>query len=83
MMTEIVAMFQCHVCGSTEAKQAFGNEVFMIAGKRVLVENIPASVCIRCGNVTFNHAMAERILCMLYGKGRPVRAKMIEVFACI
>jgi len=35
-------MFRCHVCGATEAHQALVDEVFMINGKYVLVEGIPA-----------------------------------------
>jgi len=30
-------MFRCHVCGSTEAKEKYVNEVFQIEGKPVLV----------------------------------------------
>ena len=42
-------MFRCHVCGATEARQASVDEVFVIDGKYVLVEGIPASICARCG----------------------------------
>ena len=74
-------MFQCHVCGSTEANQECVSEVFMIAGKRVLVENIPASVCARCGEATFSRKTTERIRRMLHGEAKPVRAEMMEVFS--
>jgi HTH-type transcriptional regulator / antitoxin MqsA len=74
-------MFQCHVCGSTEANQERVSEVFMIEGKRVLVENIPASVCARCGEATFSRETTERIRRMLHGEAKPVRAEMLEVFS--
>ena len=35
-------MFNCHVCGSTAARDEFVSEVFTIDGRRVLVEHIPA-----------------------------------------
>jgi hypothetical protein len=34
----------------------------------VLVENIPASVCARCGEATFSRETTERIRRMLYGE---------------
>lgn len=40
-------MFRCHVCGSTEAKEASVEEVFHIGHKHFLVEQIPATVCAR------------------------------------
>ena len=74
-------MFQCHVCGATEARQASVNEVFLIEGKYVLVEGIPARVCARCGEATFSRETTERIRRMVHGEARPVRAVPIEVFA--
>lgn len=50
--TEVI-MFYCHVCGSTEGKEKFVNEVFQIDDKPVLVEHIPAMVCKRGGEEIF------------------------------
>lgn len=74
---------KCHVCGSTDANQELVSEVFMIAGKRVLVENIPGSVCARCGEATLSRETTERIRRMLYGEAKPVRAEMMEVFSYV
>ena len=52
-------MFRCHVCGATEARQASVDEVFVIDGKYVLVEGIPASLCARCGEATFSKVTGE------------------------
>lgn len=76
-------MFRCHVCGATQARQEFVTEVFMIDGKRVLVEGIPATVCARCGEVTFSRETTERIRHMLHGETKPVRAEILEVFAYV
>ena len=76
-------MFRCHVCGATQARQEFVTEVFMIDGNRVLVEGIPATVCARCGEVTFSRETTERIRRMLHGEAKPVRAEVLEVFAYV
>lgn len=74
-------MFQCHVCGSTEARQELVSEVFEIEGNHVLVENIPASVCVRCREATFSRHTTERIRRMLHGEIKPVRTMVMNVFA--
>jgi YgiT-type zinc finger domain-containing protein len=76
-------VFRCHVCGATQARQEFITEVFTIDGKRVLVENIPATVCVRCGEVTFSRETTERIRRMLHGEAKPVRAEVLEVFTYV
>ncbi len=73
-------MFRCHVCGATQAKQEFITEVFRIDGKAVLVEGIPATVCMRCGEATFSRETTERIRRMLHGEAKPVRAEVLEVY---
>jgi HTH-type transcriptional regulator/antitoxin MqsA len=73
-------VFRCHVCGATQAKQEFITEVFMIDGKAVLVEGIPATVCVRCGEATFSRETTERIRRMLHGEAKPVRAEVLEVY---
>jgi HTH-type transcriptional regulator / antitoxin MqsA len=67
-------MFRCHVCGSTEAHQILADEVFVIEGKHVLVEGIPARVCTRCGEATFDRPTTERVRHMVHGGAQPVRA---------
>jgi HTH-type transcriptional regulator/antitoxin MqsA len=74
-------MFRCHVCGATEAHQELVNEVFLVNGKYVLVEGIPATICARCGEATFSRETTERIRRMVQGEAQPVRAVAMEVFA--
>jgi HTH-type transcriptional regulator / antitoxin MqsA len=76
-------VFQCHVCGATQARQEFVTEVFMIDGKHVLVEGIPATICARCGEPTFSRETTERIRRMLHGEAKPVRAEVLEVFTYV
>ena len=56
-----VAMFACQVCGNTVARAELVSEVFMVEGRRVLVEHIPAQVCQRCGAATFSRETAEKV----------------------
>ena len=56
-------------------------DVFMIAGRHVLVEGIPASICAHCGDATFSRETTERIRRMVHGEAQPVRAVAMEVFA--
>jgi HTH-type transcriptional regulator/antitoxin MqsA len=76
-----IAMYRCHVCGSSEAHQELTSEIFHIEGKPVLVENIPAMVCDRCGEPTFSRQTTENIRLMLHGGATPVRTVRLDVFA--
>jgi HTH-type transcriptional regulator / antitoxin MqsA len=74
-------MFQCHVCGGTEARQALVTEIFEINGRRILVENIPAQVCTHCGESTFSRETTEKVRRMVHGEAEPVGTIQLDVFA--
>jgi len=74
-------MLRCHVCGSTQWEDASVNEVFEFEGRRVLVENIPARVCRRCGEESFSRETTEQIRRMVHGEAKAVRTVAMEVFA--
>jgi len=74
-------MFKCHICGSTEYRNATVNEVFEIDGQHILVENIPATRCARCGDETFSRATTERIRRMVHGEAAPMKSVPLNVFA--
>jgi len=74
-------MFNCQVCDHNAAKSEFVSEVFNLEGRRVLVENIPALVCERCGEATFSRETTEQIRRMVHGAGRPVKTVSMDVFA--
>ena len=54
-------MFECTACGSTEGREALVTEVFEIDSRRVLVENIPAMVCVCCGEPVFSCETTEKV----------------------
>jgi len=74
-------MYKCHVCGSTESQTNSVSEIFMIAGRPIQVEHVPAVVCTRCGDATFSRTTTESIRRMLHGDARPVRSVAMDVFA--
>lgn len=71
----------CEVCGGREFRHETVREVFEIDGKRVLVEGIPARVCVRCGEMTFSREAAEKVRRMVHGDARPVGTIQMDVFA--
>ena len=73
-------MFHCHVCGSNSAKEERVSEVFVVQGRRILVEDISASVCLRCGESTFTRQTTEQVRRMLNGEAKPVRSEEVDVF---
>ncbi|NIM14339.1 MAG: YgiT-type zinc finger protein [Candidatus Aminicenantes bacterium] len=74
-------MFRCNVCGSTKKKEDFVTEIFNIDGKPVMVENIPATICDRCGEETFSRETTERIRRMVHGEAKPKRSVSMDIFA--
>lgn len=74
-------MFKCEVCGSRHARQESVDDVFRVEGRYVLVEHIPATVCVQCGEKTFSRETAENLRQMLHGSGKPERSLALEVFA--
>ena len=74
-------MFKCHVCGSHDATSELVSEVFLIDGKHILVENIPALVCNKCGEPTFSRETTERVRRMVHGEAEPVGTREMEVFS--
>ncbi|MCY7277056.1 MAG: YgiT-type zinc finger protein [Phormidesmis sp. CAN_BIN44] len=74
-------MFKCHVCSSEEFHAEFVSEIFQIEGKFYLVENIPATVCSRCGEEIFSGETTERIRVMLHGDMKPAKSISVDVFS--
>ncbi|MBI5216540.1 MAG: YgiT-type zinc finger protein [Ignavibacteriae bacterium] len=74
-------MKQCHVCGSAELSHSVRSEVFENEGKHVLVENIPAEICSRCGERIFSRETTEKVRLMVHGNAKPVKSVSMDVFA--
>ena len=74
-------MNTCDVCGNTAFRPERVEEVFHIEGRLVLVEGIPARICKRCGDATFDRQTTEKIRRTVHGEERPARRVELDVFA--
>lgn len=74
-------MFKCHVCGSSESHTELVSEVFQIDGKPVQMENIPAQVCVRCGEEIFSRETTEKVRLIVHGSNKPIKSVQMDVFA--
>ncbi len=74
-------MNKCHICGSNDIKTELVKETFEIEGRLLIIENIPAQVCQRCGEVTFSSEIAENIRLIATGNKKPTKTLPVEVFA--
>ena len=73
-------MFLCPVCHSNESRDELVEEIFQIDGKYVLVEHIPATVCVRCGEETFSRETTEKVRLLVHGQAKPIKSIPLEVF---
>ena len=74
-------MYSCAVCHSIESREENTEEIFRAAdGKYVLVKDIPATVCARCGEESFSANTAETVRVMVNGKATPEASVSMEVF---
>ena len=77
---EKMIMFQCHNCGSTKSCEGKVQEMFMIEGHPILVENIPAQICDRCGEPVFSSETTEKIRQLVHGHAQPIKSVPLDVF---
>jgi len=73
-------MFMCPVCHSHESREELVEEIFQIDGKYVLVDRIPATVCVRCGEETFSRETTEKVRLLVHGQAKPAKSIALEVF---
>ena len=73
-------MFMCPVCHAQESREELVEEIFQIDGKYVLVDHIPATVCVRCGEETFSRETTEKVRLLVHGQAKPQKAIALEVF---
>ena len=74
-------MFRCHVCGKIASRQELLTEVFDIEDKPVQVEQIPATVCLHCGEPVVSRDATERVRRMVHGEAKPIKSIQMDVFA--
>lgn len=75
-----IAMFQCHVCGCTNARPRLVSAVFTVGNRHVLIEHIPAQICDHCGEATFSREITDSIRQLVHGSTKPIKTVPLEVF---
>ena len=73
-------MFSCAVCGCKQSRLNHVDEVFNVDGEYVLVEHIPAEVCIRCGEQSVSIETSEAVRLAIKGGAAPARSIQMRVF---
>ena len=73
-------MFTCSVCHAHESREELIEEIFQIDGKYVLVDQIPATVCARCGEETFSRETTEKVRLLVHSQATPAKSIPLEVF---
>ena len=74
-------MYECAVCGYKQGRTDLIDEVFKVDNEYVLVEGIPAEVCVRCGEQSFSLETAEHVRRAVAGGMQPLRSVEMRVFA--
>jgi YgiT-type zinc finger domain-containing protein len=74
------SMFRCHVCGKTERRQELVSEALDVDGKPVQIEQIPAILCLHCGETTFSRDTTERVRRRVHGEATPIISILMNVF---
>ncbi|MYH61296.1 MAG: YgiT-type zinc finger protein [Caldilineaceae bacterium SB0675_bin_29] len=73
-------MFTCAVCHAKECRDELVTEVFQIDGQYVLVDRIPAEVCVRCGEESFSRDTTEKVRLIVHGQAESAKSIAMPVF---
>ncbi|MXY94223.1 MAG: YgiT-type zinc finger protein [Caldilineaceae bacterium SB0670_bin_27] len=73
-------MFTCAVCHAKECRDELVTELFQIDGQYVLVERIPAVVCVRCGEESFSSGTTEKIRLLVHSRAGPTNSIDMPLF---
>jgi len=68
----------CHVCGGRVREKRIKQE-FWIKGKLVVVEDVPAGVCVTCGEKVVRAAIGRQIATLLGDSRHLRRARTMTV----
>jgi len=72
-------MYRCSNCGFDEFKEEKVTKVFEIDNEIVVIENLPAKICKRCGEESFSRETLVRIQSIAYGTPKNyLKAKRYE-----
>ncbi len=73
-------MFTCVVCSADQSLTELVEEVFKVDGRYVLVGDVPASVCQRCGERSFSRETTEKVRLLVHGQATAARSVPLQVY---
>jgi HTH-type transcriptional regulator / antitoxin MqsA len=71
---------RCEVCGVGTRRDWLIRYPLLIDDHLLVVENVPAAVCDRCGETTLTPATVERLQEQVWGAAAPVRVLETPVY---
>ena len=71
---------KCDVCGNGTRRDQLVRYSLSIGDRLVIVEHVPASVCDRCGEETFEPQVVERLQKTIWESRTPVRTIEAAVY---
>lgn len=69
---------ECHVCGERMEEKQIKQE-FWVKDKLILIEDIPAGVCTRCGEKVVSADVGQRIAVLMGDAKRLQKARTISI----
>jgi len=72
---------KCDNCGFDHLHEEPVTRAFVMNGRVVVVEQVPAMVCDRCGDTTFSASVAEHLRVMVnepQPEARPIPAELLR-----
>ena len=69
---------KCHICGE-QMKEKLVNQEFWIKGKLLVIEDVPAGVCPRCGEKVVKANIGREIATLIEDSKRLRKARIMRV----
>jgi len=78
--TEVGAMYRRAVCRGSDSHEELVEEVFKVDDRYVLVGDVPASICQRCGERSFSRETTEKVRLLVHGSATAARSVPLQVY---
>ncbi len=73
-------MATCIVCSADQSLTELVEEVFRVDGRYVLVGDVPATVCQRCGERSFSRETTDKVRLLVHGQATAARSVPLQVY---
>ncbi len=70
---------KCRICGGELQKKTI-THAQEYEGKIIILENVPAEVCRRCGEVLLRPEVLEKVQALVWSKAAPKRRQSVPVY---